>query len=91
MQLGRHMGKLLFSVCVQVFHGGSFTKGPVCDLHNSHFFFVVHTCLLCVWKEAGGGDSLLSAGFFWVCTTGSLVTLLRTKSDFSVSRSYYCE
>lgn len=49
MQLGRHMGKLLFSVCVQVFHGGSFTSGHVCDLHNSHFF--VHTCLLCVWKE----------------------------------------
>lgn len=61
MQADRHMGKRLFSVCVQVFHGGKFQQGPVCDLHNSHFF--VQTRLL-VCAEGGRIFGLLGSFCF---------------------------
>lgn len=58
MQLVRHMGELLFSVCVQVFQR-AVSQSPVCDLPNEWgpLFLCTYVCLS-VWKEGGLCDCL---------------------------------
>lgn len=85
MQAGRHVGKRLFSVCVQVFHGGKCQRGPVCDLHNSHFL-----CTL-VSLSAKGGRLLGPPGSFCFFFFFHFRLSCDSLTHFSISRSYYRE